>query len=91
MMEKLKTGQLVFEKMQKVSVISHIQGKSKKEVGVEVHSLSPAVLVKLFAAVGAKVIQMDRVVYGGMTKKELPRGNWRRLNTKEVGFLKMMP
>ena len=49
------------------------------------------VLVKLFAAVGAKVIQMDRVVYGGMTKKELPRGNWRRLNTKEVGFLKMMP
>jgi len=91
MMEKLKTGQLVFEKMQKVSVISHIQGKSKKEVGVEVHSLSPAALVKLFAAVGAKVIQMDRVVYGGMTKKELPRGNWRRLNTKEVGFLKMMP
>jgi len=91
MMDTMKAGQVVFEKMQKVTAISHIQGKSKKEVGVEVHSISPAVLVKLFAAVGAKVVQMDRVVYGGMTKKELPRGNWRKLNSKEIGFLKMMP
>jgi 23S rRNA pseudouridine2605 synthase len=91
MMDTMKAGQVVFEKMQKVTAISHIQGKSKKEVGVEVHSISPAVLVKLFAVVGAKVVQMDRVVYGGMTKKELPRGNWRKLNSKEIGFLKMMP
>jgi len=57
---------------------------------VEVHSLSPAVMVKLFAAVGAKVIQMDRVVYGGLTKKDLARGTWRKLSAKEIGFLKMM-
>ncbi|MDB3862830.1 rRNA pseudouridine synthase, partial [Flavobacteriaceae bacterium] len=60
-------------------------------VGIEVHSLSPAALVKLFEAVGLKVIQMDRVTFGGLTKKDLPRGNWRKLNTKEVGFLKMLP
>lgn len=90
MMNKLKEGQMVFDKVQKINVISHIHGKSKKEVGVEVHSLSPAVLVKLFAAVGVKVIQMDRVVYGGLTKKDLPRGNWRKLTTKEIGFLKMI-
>jgi 23S rRNA pseudouridine2605 synthase len=90
MMDKLKSGQRVFEEIQKVDAISHISGKTRNEVGVEVHSLSPAVMVKLFAAVGAKVIQMDRVVYGGLTKKDLARGTWRKLSAKEIGFLKMM-
>ena len=88
-MKKLKEGQVVFEKTQKFTEISHMDGKSKKEVGIEVHSLSPAIIVKLFSAVGCKVIRLDRITLAGLTKKELPRGNWRRLNTKEVGFLKM--
>ena len=75
--------------MQKINEVSHMDGKSKKEVGIEVHSLSPAIIVKLFAAVGCKVVLLDRITYAGLTKKELPRGNWRRLNTKEVGFMKM--
>ena len=90
-MNKLKEGQIVFDKLQKVNVISHIQGKSKKEVGIEVHSLSPAIIVKLFDKVGVKVIQMDRVIYGGLSKKDLPRGNWRKLSAKEIGFMKMIP
>ena len=89
MMDKLKEGQIVFDKFQKVNVISNIHGNSKKEVGVEVHSLSPAIMVKLFSTVGVKVIQMDRVIYGGLSKKDLPRGNWRKLSTKEIGFMKM--
>ena len=51
MMKQLKEGQVVFEKKQKINEISHMDGKSKKEVGIEVHSLSPAIIVKLFAAV----------------------------------------
>jgi len=89
LMRQLKEGQMVFEKMQKINEVSHMDGKSKKEVGIEVHSLSPAIIVKLFAAVGCKVVLLDRITYAGLTKKELPRGNWRRLNTKEVGFMKM--
>ena len=41
--------------------------------------------------VGVKVIQMDRVIYGGLSKKDLPRGNWRKLSAKEIGFMKMIP
>ena len=89
MMRQLKEGQMVFEKTQKINEVSHMDGKSKKEVGIEVHSLSPAIIVKLFEAVGCKVVLLDRITYAGLTKKELPRGNWRRLNTKEVGFMKM--
>jgi 23S rRNA pseudouridine2605 synthase len=88
---QLKKGHLVFDKEVKINTISHLEGKSKNEIGIEVHSLTPAVLVKLFEVVGLKVLQMDRVTFAGLTKKELPRGNWRRLNPKEIGFLKMLP
>ena len=91
MMKQLKQGQIVFEKTYKITAISHVDGKTKKEVGIEVHSISPSIIVKIFAAVGLNVILIDRVVFGGLTKKELPRGNYRRLNSKEVGFLKMLP
>ena len=90
MINKIKKNQFVFDKIQKINSISHIPGKSKKEVGVEVHSISPSILTKLFEASGSKVVQIDRVVFGGLTKKDLPRGKWRRLTTKEIGFLKMM-
>ena len=91
MIKELKKGHVIFDKDTKINTISHLEGKSKNEVGIEVHSLSPAALVKLFDAVGLKVIQMDRVTFGGLTKKDLPRGNWRKLSIKEVGFLKMLP
>lgn len=91
MIKQLKKGQLIFDKEAKINTISHLEGKSKNEVGIEVYSLSPAALVKLFEAVGLKVVQMDRVTFGGLTKKDLPRGNWRKLSPKEVGFLKMLP
>jgi 23S rRNA pseudouridine2605 synthase len=91
MIAQLKEGQLVFEKHVKISSISHLDGKSKNEIGIEVHSLGPGVLIKLFEAVGLKVVQLDRVTFGGLTKKDLPRGTWRKLSIKEVGFLKMLP
>lgn len=28
--------------------------------------------------------------FAGLTKKDLPRGRWRELTEKEVGFLKMI-
>ena len=87
---KLKEGQEVFNKVVKIATLSFIEGIPKNEIGIEVYSLSPATLVKLFSSVGLKVIQMDRVTFGGLTKKDLPRGTWRKLSAKEVGFLKML-
>ena len=88
---KLKEGQQVFNKTAKIATLSFLEGIPKNEIGIEVYSLSPATLVKLFSSVGLKVVQMDRVTFGGLTKKELPRGTWRKLSAKEVGFLKMLP
>jgi 23S rRNA pseudouridine2605 synthase len=37
-----------------------------------------------------EVLQMDRMLFAGLTKKDLPRGNWRKLTLKEVNFLQML-
>jgi 23S rRNA pseudouridine2605 synthase len=36
------------------------------------------------------VVKLDRVFYAGITKKDLPRGNWRYLTPKEITRLKSM-
>ena len=87
---KLKIGQMVYNKLLKIKDISHINGRPKNEVGLEVNSIGTSELVKLFSICGLKVVLIDRVIYGSLTKKDLPRGKWRNLSSKEVGFLKMM-
>ncbi len=88
---KLTEGVVLGEHSYRLKALSHIEGKPKNEMGIEVHSLTPSTILKLFENQGNKVILLDRVVLGGLTKKELPRGNWRLLTTKEIGFLKMFP
>ena len=62
-------------------------GGTKKEIGVEVENLSPAVLVKMFEKLNHKVFFMDRVMYANLTKKDLPRGRWRKLSEREIHSL----
>lgn len=62
----------------------------KRVVGVELHSGRNRIVRRLFEALGYEVHKLDRVVFAGLTKKDLPRGRWRELSDKEVGFLKMI-
>jgi 23S rRNA pseudouridine2605 synthase len=62
----------------------------KRVVGVELHSGRNRIVRRLFEALGYEVPKLDRVVFAGLTKKDLPRGRWRELTEKEVGFLKMI-
>jgi 23S rRNA pseudouridine2605 synthase len=43
----------------------------------------------MFEALGYVVVKLDRVVYAGLTKKDLPRGMFRHLTDDEVSYLKM--
>ncbi len=65
-------------------------GKSKKEIGVELHSGRNRIVRRIFEALGYEVVKLDRMVFAGLTKKDLPRGRWRFLSEKEVNFLKMI-
>ncbi|HKL40321.1 MAG TPA: pseudouridine synthase [Cryomorphaceae bacterium] len=72
-------------------VVSYVgDGKDKREVGVEIHGGKKRVLTRLFEGLGYKVIKLDRVVFAGLTKKDLPRGNWRFLTEQEINNLKML-
>ena len=62
--------------------------KDRKEVGIEVHVGWNRVIRRLFEKLGLEVIYLDRVVYAGLTKKDLPRGKWRYLTTAEIQRLK---
>ncbi|MES2730513.1 MAG: pseudouridine synthase [Bacteroidota bacterium] len=57
-------------------------------VGIEIHSGRNRIVRRIFEHLGYEVIKLDRTVYAGLSKKELPRGNWRFLTEKEVVKLK---
>ena len=66
---------------------SHVEGASKREVGIKLHSGRNRIVRRMFEHLGYQVVKLDRVVFGGLTKKDLPRGTWRLLSEKEVLFL----
>lgn len=70
--------------------ISYINAEEKTEVGIEIHSGKNRIVRRIFEHFGYRVKKLDRVMFAGLTKKNLPRGKWRILSEKEVKFLKMM-
>jgi len=65
-------------------------GESKREVGILIHSGRNRVVRRIFEQLSYEVVRLDRIMFAGLTKKELPRGRWRRLTDKEIAFLKMI-
>jgi 23S rRNA pseudouridine2605 synthase len=59
-------------------------------VGIEIHSGRNRIVRRIFESLGYEVLKLDRTVYAGLTKKEVPRGKWRFLNEKEVVKLKYL-
>lgn len=64
--------------------ISYVTGGSKKEIGIQIHSGKNRIVRRIFEHLGYDVIKLDRVVYGNLTKKDLPRGRWRYLDEHEL-------
>lgn len=60
------------------------------EVLVEIHSGKKRVVRRMFKHLGYHVEKLDRTYYAGLTKKELPVGQWRHLSKQEVEKLKKM-
>jgi 23S rRNA pseudouridine2605 synthase len=62
----------------------------RREVGMEIHSGQNRIIRRIFESLNYKVSRLDRVMYAGLTKKNLPRAKWRFLSDKEVISLMMM-
>ena len=68
--------------------LSYVQGSSKREVGIQIHSGKNRIVRRIFENFGYEVVKLDRVVYANLTKKDLPRGRWRYLEEREIVQLK---
>ncbi len=64
-------------------------GEKRNQVGIEIHSGKNRIVRRIFESLGYRVTKLDRVLFAGLTKKGLRRGDWRFLNEKEVNFLRM--
>ncbi len=65
-------------------------GETKREVGIQIHSGANRVVRRIFESLEYEVIKLDRVMFAGLTKKNLPKGRWRFLTETEISFLKMV-
>mgnify|MGYP002619615062 CR=1 FL=1 len=90
-MQKILTGVEIDEQQVVPDALEYAEGnEDKTQVGIELHSGQNRVVRRIFEAFDYKVEKLDRVIFAGLTKKDLPRGQWRYLSEKEVNFLKMI-
>lgn len=85
---KIQFGVQLEDGLIKPDDISYVQGGSKSEIGIQIHSGKNRVVRRIFESLGYEVIKLDRVVYANLTKKDLPRGRWRYLEERELIQLK---
>ena len=71
-----------------VDVLAYTEPKDKTMVGVELHGGRNRIVRRIFEHFGYDVKTLDRVVFAGLTKKNLQRGHWRHLTDKELRELK---
>lgn len=73
-------------KIDDIAIIS----PNRKILGIEIHEGRNRIVRRIFESMGKEVVRLDRVMYAGLTKKNLQRGKWRFLTTSEVNQLKYL-
>ncbi|HET6766162.1 MAG TPA: pseudouridine synthase [Chitinophagaceae bacterium] len=71
-----------------VDKLAYTDTKDRTQLGVEIHSGRNRIVRRIFEHLGYDVKNLDRVMFAGLTKKNVERGKWRFLNEKEVRQLK---
>ena len=63
---------------------------SKKSIGIRLHSGRNRIVRRIFEHLGYDIVKLDRVMFAGLDKYRLPRGEWRFLSDQEVAALKRL-
>jgi len=86
--EKIVEGVQLEDGLAKVDALGYTDPKDKSQVGVEIHSGKNRIVRRIFEHLKYDVKNLDRVIFAGLTKKNVERGKWRLLSEKEVRDLK---
>ena len=73
-----------------VDSLAYADSKDKSIIGIEIHSGRNRIVRRIFEYLGYDVKGLDRVMYAGLTKKNVERSKWRYLSDKEIRVLKYM-
>ena len=87
-LEKIQKGMMIDGHRVAVEEISYIEKEPKSEVGLKLKSSNVKVVRAIFEHFDYDVLRIDRVAFAGLTKKNLPRGNFRLLTEQEIINLK---
>ena len=89
--DKIAAGNIVLEDgPAHVDVIAYTDTKDRTQIGLEIHSGRNRIVRRIFEHLGYDVRGLDRVMYAGLTKKNVQRGKWRLLTEKELRILKYL-
>lgn len=87
-LEKISGGVTLDGHKLYVDEISYIENEPKTEIGIKLRTSNVKVVRSIFESFSYNVLKVDRVSFSGLTKKNLPRGNWRFLTEQEIINLK---
>jgi len=86
--DKVLKGVDLEDGLARVDVLAYADSKDKKQLGIEIHSGRNRIVRRIFEHLGYDVKSLDRVMFAGLTKKNVERGKWRFLSEKEIRGLK---
>jgi 23S rRNA pseudouridine2605 synthase len=87
-LEKIASGISLDEHRLYIEEIEYIENEPKTEIGIKLRTANVKVVRAIFEKFDYNVLRVDRVSFAGLTKKNLPRGNWRMLTSQEIINLK---
>jgi 23S rRNA pseudouridine2605 synthase len=87
-LEAMKAGFVLDEGFVKAFEVE-VVGEDRHQIGLQVMSSRSRVARRMFEHFGYKVLKVDRVMLGPLSKKNVPRGTWRHLTPAEINMLRM--
>jgi 23S rRNA pseudouridine2605 synthase len=87
-LEKISGGVTLDGHRLAIEEITYIENEPKTEIGLKLRTSNVKVVRAIFENFKYDVLRIDRVAFAGLTKKNLPRGNWRFLTEQEIINLK---
>jgi 23S rRNA pseudouridine2605 synthase len=87
-LDAMLEGFMLDEKFVRVDKANFVKD-DPRQIGVEIHSGRNRIVRRIFEHFGYKVQRLDRVVFACLTKKDVPRGEWKHLTEQELSILRM--
>ena len=89
-LEHIREGIFMNGRTHTFDSISYIKNKDKNEIGIEHSRGGIKYLKRIFEKLNYRITRLDRVFFGGLTKKDLPRKHYRHLTQNELNILKRL-